>query len=63
MVLRTASNFSEPPPGGSVTTSIGDEHPGQYAAYDSNQRVGSPVLNELLGHWSKYENAIPGGKN
>jgi purine nucleoside permease len=60
MVLRTASNFSEPPPGVPVTASIGDEEPGQVAAFDSNQRVGSPVLQELLTHWSKYENSIPG---
>jgi purine nucleoside permease len=59
MVLRTASNFSEPPPGVPVTASIGDEEPGQVAAFDSNQRVGSPVLHELLTHWTRYENSIP----
>lgn len=60
MVLRTASNFSEPPPGVDVTASIGDEHPGQFVAYDSNQRVGSPVLHELLAHWELYQDAVPG---
>jgi purine nucleoside permease len=59
MVLRSASNFSEPPPGQSPVKSIGDEHPGQVVAFDNNQRVGSPVLHELLKHWERYENSIP----
>jgi purine nucleoside permease len=61
LVLRTASNYSEPPPGTPITASIGDEEPGQVAAFDSNQRVGSPVLHELLAHWDRYETQIPGG--
>jgi purine nucleoside permease len=60
MVLRTASNFSEPPPGVAVTASIGEEGPGQVAAFDSNQRVGAPVLHALLAHWDRYETTIPG---
>jgi purine nucleoside permease len=60
MVLRSASNFSEPPPGIPVTASIGDEGPGQVIAFDNNQRAGSPVLHELLSHWDRYENSIPG---
>ena len=60
MVLRTASNFCEPPPGVAVTDSIGDEGPGQAAAFDSNQRAGAPVLHELLAHWDRYETTIPG---
>ena len=60
MVLRTASNFSEPPPGIAVTASIGDEGPGQVVAFDSNQRAGAPVLHELLAHWDRYEGTVPG---
>ncbi|MCQ8277466.1 purine nucleoside permease [Acetobacteraceae bacterium KSS8] len=60
MVLRTASNFSEPPPGVAVTASIGDEGPGQVLAFDSNQRAGAPVLHELLAHWDRYRDHIPG---
>ena len=59
LVLRTASNPSEPPPGVAATESIGDEAPGQVAAYEANYRVGVPVVRELLGHWDKYENAVP----
>lgn len=60
LVLRTASNFSEPPPGIAVTESIGDEEPGQMAAFDNNERAGIPVIRELMAHWDRYENAVPG---
>ena len=59
LVLRTASNPSEPPPGISAMDSVGDEGPGQIAAFEANYRVGDPVVRELLDHWDKYENSIP----
>jgi purine nucleoside permease len=59
LVLRTASNPSGPPPGVDPLTSIGDEAPGQVAAYESNYRVGAPVVHELLSHWDRYGRAIP----
>ena len=60
MVLRTASNPSMPPPGVSAADSVGDEGPGQTAAYEANYRVGAPVLHELLAHWDTYAAKIPG---
>lgn len=60
LVLRTASNFSEPPPGASVTASIGDEEPGQMTAFDNNERAGIPVIRELMAHWDHYQNEAPG---
>jgi purine nucleoside permease len=59
LVLRTASNPSGPPPGADALSSIGDEAPGQIAAYEANYRVGAPVVHELLGHWPRYRDAIP----
>jgi purine nucleoside permease len=59
MVLRTASNPSGPPPGVDVLATIGDEAPGQLAAYESNYRVGVPVIHEILQHWLQYETSIP----
>ncbi|MHC1479582.1 purine nucleoside permease [Frateuria aurantia] len=59
LVLRSASNFSMPPPGGSSTASIGDEAPGQVLAFDNNQRAGSVVLHQLLQHWAQYRLQIP----
>jgi purine nucleoside permease len=58
MVLRTASNFSQPAPGQSFQGETGDE-PGQVLAFDSNERAGIPVIRELLTNWPKYENRIP----
>jgi len=62
MVLRSGSNFSQPPPGIPVTASIGDEAPGQRAAFDNNERVGAPILDELLAHWANYQDHIPGNR-
>jgi purine nucleoside permease len=59
LVLRTASNASGPPPGVDTLASIGDEAPGQVAAYEANYRVGVPVIHELLKGWSHYRNAVP----
>ena len=60
LVLRTASNPSMPPPGVSAASSVGDEGPGQIAAYEANYRVGAPVLHELLAHWDVYRDKLPG---
>ena len=59
MMLRTASNQTEPPPGVAATESVGDEGPGQLAAFEANYRVGAPVVHEILEHWPQYENRIP----
>jgi purine nucleoside permease len=59
LVLRTASNPSGPPPGKGALDTIGDEAPGQVAAYEANYRVGAVVAHELLDHWARYERAIP----
>jgi purine nucleoside permease len=59
MVLRTGSNPSGPPPGVAALATIGDEAPGQVAAYEANYRVGAPVIHEILQHWPLYQQAIP----
>jgi purine nucleoside permease len=59
LVLRTASNPSSPPPGVEPLATIGDEEPGQVAAYEANYRVGVPVIHEILANWPKYELSIP----
>jgi purine nucleoside permease len=61
LVLRTASNPSGPPPGKGALDTIGDEAPGQVAAYEANYRVGAVVVHELMEHWARYERAIPKG--
>lgn len=59
MVLRSGSNFSMPPPGVSITQSMGDEGPGQALAFDNNERAGAPVIAELVAHWDHYRDHIP----
>jgi purine nucleoside permease len=59
LVLRTASNPSGPPPGKGALDSIGDEAPGQVAAYEANYRVGAVVVHELLSHWARYASTVP----
>ena len=59
LVLRTASNPSMPPPGVDALASVGDEGPGQMAAYEANYRVGAPVVHALLAHWEQYKDTIP----
>ena len=61
LVLRTASNPSGPPPGKGALDTIGDEAPGQVAAYEANYRVGAVVVHELMDHWARYEGAVPKG--
>jgi purine nucleoside permease len=59
LVLRTASNPSGPPPGSDALATIGDEAPGQVAAYEANYRVGAPVVHELLKDWPRHRDVIP----
>ena len=61
MVLRTGSNPSMPPPGVSAVASVANEGAGQLAAYEANYLVGAPVVHELLKHWDRYANTVPGG--
>jgi len=62
LVLRTASNPSMPPPGVNAVESVANEGAGQIAAFEANYRVGAPVVHELLGHWDKYRDTVPGAK-
>lgn len=61
LVLRTASNYSEPPvTKGVVENLLTGEEGGTTLAVESAYRVGSPVVHALVGHWDLYEAAIPG---
>jgi purine nucleoside permease len=62
MLMRTASNYSMPPPGQGVETTIGDESVGTGAALESAYLAGSAVAHELLRHWDQYESRVPGGQ-
>ena len=59
MVLRTASNFDSPPPGRTAAENLAEENSGVYSAFlpslESAYLVGSKVVDEIAGHWDKYE--------
>ena len=62
MVLRTASNFTMPPPGVSAAENLLQENEGYTGlnlAVESAYIVGSVVIDEILGNWPFYENQVP----
>ncbi len=62
MVLRAGSNYSMPPPGTSAADYLLRENEGfagMTAALESLYLVGSTVVDELVGHWDKYEKTVP----
>ena len=60
LILRTASNFTVPPPGKASTWSATAEYPDKgRAALEAAYRVGSVVVKELVANWDKYQNELP----
>ena len=61
LVLRTASNYSTPPPGESASWHISADYVlGGRPAIESAYQVGSIVLDEILENWSQYKDTLPG---
>ena len=63
MVLRAGSNYTMQPPGMTAAENMLSENKG-FAGLDVSLEslyiVGSTVVEEIVGNWEKYENAIPG---
>ncbi len=62
MVLRTASNFTMPPPGVSAAENLLKENEGYTGvdlAVEVAYIVGSVVIDEILDNWAVYEDQIP----
>jgi len=63
LVLRTASNFDQQHEGISAAESLAETKIGHYSAYlpalEAAWRVGNVVVEELAGHWQRYENSTP----
>jgi purine nucleoside permease len=62
MVLRAGSNYDMPPPGVSAAENLlreNEGYTGMTAALESLYAVGSRVVDELLVHWDRYEQAPP----
>jgi len=59
LMIRGASNYTMPPPGQDILSTMGDESMGTTAAFESLHATGSVVIHELLGNWTKYEKTRP----
>lgn len=63
MVLRTVSNFDQPPKGMTAAQSLEANSAHRYSAYlpslEAAYRVGNGVVSEIVTHWDRYQNHIP----
>jgi len=63
MDLRTASDFTVPPPDKTAADFIASEASGGYGAYmesvEAAYLIGSKVVNEIATHWDKYAGHVP----
>lgn len=62
MVLRTASNYTMPPPGISAADNLlneNDGYSGLVASLESAYLVGSVVVDEILSDWPRFANELP----
>ena len=61
--LRSASDYTRPPRGGSAAALLKSEATGNYAGYDeaieAAYLVGSPVVRALAEHWDRYAGTAP----
>ena len=65
MVLRTASNYTMPPPGMTAAEHLLKENEGYaglQASVEAAYTVGAVVVNEIAGNWPKYRAQTPAGK-
>jgi purine nucleoside permease len=64
LVLRTVSNFDRQPRGMTAPESLAMQRVGKYGAYlpslEAAYTVGHVVVNELLTHWTKYDERVIG---
>jgi purine nucleoside permease len=55
LVLRTASDFDQPPPGVTAAQNADRQYAGYLPALESAWRVGNTVVQEITTHWNKYK--------
>jgi purine nucleoside permease len=61
LVLRTASNYSMPPPGKTAAWSATAEYPDEgMPALEAAYQVGNIVVQELINGWPQYRDFTPG---
>ena len=63
LVLRTASDFDQPPPGQTPAQALAHpdlgKYPGYLPALEAAWRVGHVVVAAILKHWSSYQGQLP----
>jgi purine nucleoside permease len=66
MVLRTVSNFDQPPTGLTAAESLAASSGHRYSAYlpalEAAYRVGNVVVSEIVTNWDRYQDRIPGSQ-
>ncbi|HWC97593.1 MAG TPA: purine nucleoside permease [Candidatus Sulfopaludibacter sp.] len=64
MVLRTASDFDQPPPGKTAAESLAQTKIGKYTGYlpalEAAWRVGHTVVDKLVAGWAEFQDHVPG---
>ena len=61
MILRTASNYTKAPRDKATSWSVTADYPdGGFPALDTAYRVGSRVVEEIVGNWEVYSDEVPG---
>jgi purine nucleoside permease len=61
LVLRTASNYTMPPPDKNAAWSTTADYPeAGMPALEAAYQVGNLVVQALIANWSRYRDAIPG---
>ena len=62
LLLRSASNYTLPPPDVTVADSLGEEgvaYPGLQCALENGFKVGHAVIQEIITHWARYRESTP----
>ncbi len=63
LILRTVSNYDQPPPGMTAWESLAAENAGKYSAFlpalESAYAVGHVVVDKLVENWASTQNQVP----
>lgn len=67
LVLRTVSNYDQPPTGVTAAESLAEQKVGKYGAYlpalEAAYAVGRPVVDGIVTHWERYRDHLPYEEN
>lgn len=58
LISRSASNYTEQPPGQTAVQSANDSFSGETQALENGYRVASKVLHEITDHWDRFRDGV-----